>query len=267
MKLKHINGNIDRCVEWMPTAELCRTCREGIAGDIRALPRLYEECGTVLGRASPGGLREKVSGGQLPGFTINGFAAEARTTILGTLARWSGLVAGERGITPPARRVAPLAAFLLIHFDWLAAHPAALELRAEVADAARLGRRVASPESVKRIVVGRCVSDGCDGLLTATVRGGRAGERTQVRCEADADHIWEEREWTGLRRQMRGTASATGSRWLTAADIARLWSTPIGTVYRLASEQGWHKVTRSGRAYYAENEVHQTFARRTARSV
>jgi hypothetical protein len=67
-----------------------------------------------------------------------------------------------------------------------------------------------------------------------------------------------------------GPAASTGptdeERWLGAADIARLWTTTTGTVYRLASEQGWRRLTRAGRTFYAESDVHGCFTRRQARA-
>jgi hypothetical protein len=60
---------------------------------------------------------------------------------------------------------------------------------------------------------------------------------------------------------MRRAEPAGEERWLAAADIARLWRRSTGTVYRLASEQGWRRITRTGRTYYAETDVHGSFDR------
>lgn len=86
-----------------------------------------------------------------------------------------------------------------------------------------------------------------------------------MQCDADAGHVWDEQEWARLRRALRGSAVPVQERWLAAADIARLWSRPTGTVYRLASEQGWRRVTRSGRTYYAEDDVDRGLSRREDR--
>ncbi|MET8327322.1 hypothetical protein [Streptomyces sp. NPDC005181] len=45
---------------------------------------------------------------------------------------------------------------------------------------------------------------------------------------------------------------------------ARLWQVPVGTVYRLASEQRRRRYSRSGRTYYAETDAHNCIARRRA---
>ncbi|WP_433260153.1 hypothetical protein ACQPZF_23365 [Actinosynnema sp. CS-041913] len=241
--------------------KLCAACGGRLAEGLRELPRLHADCGVALGAGAAGGLREKTTGGALPGLVLNGRAAEARTGIVTTLASWSGLVAEERRRRAPVREVGALADFLLANLTWLTCHPAAADLSAEVSRTVRTARRAAYPDPVKQVVVGPCVTPACDGVLTATVRG---GEGARVRCGADPGHTWDGPEWILLRREMRRSAS-TEERWLTAADIAALWSTPTGTVYRLAGEQGWRRVTRSGRTYYAENDVHGCFSRRKAR--
>lgn len=244
---------------------LCEGCRGRLGQGVRALPSLYAECGVALGGAAANGLREKVGGGSLPGFALNGCAADARSRVVTTLASWSGLVADERRLAPPVRQVGPLAEFLLVNLFWLARHPAVGDLTAEVDQAVEAARRAAYPDPVKRVDVGGCVVPGCDGVLTATVRTSRPGEGARVRCGADPRHTWDGSEWTGLRREMGCPTPATRGRWLTVADIAALWGTPAGTVYRLASERSWRRVTRSGRAHYAEDDVHRTFSERRAK--
>ncbi|GAA4227645.1 hypothetical protein GCM10022254_15850 [Actinomadura meridiana] len=235
---------------------LCRPCLDTLTGLLGTLPALYRGCGSALEVGAAAGLREKTSGGPLPGLALNTAAVEARAEILAVLASWSGLVAQQRRLPAPRRDVALLARFLLDHVDWLAAHPAAGELTAEIARVARSARRTAHREPVRRIVVGPCAAPGCGGELTAAIRPGHG---TRVRCDADPAHAWDGPQWTGLRREMEPAAP---ERWLTAADISRLWRTPSGTVYRLASEQKWRRVTRAGRTYYAESDVHACFARR-----
>ena len=242
---------------------LCADCRAALAAALGALPGLYRECAGALGRGPRDGLREKVTGGPLPGLALNSHAVDARATIVAALASWSGRVARERRVPAPPRDVAALAAFLLANLDWLSCRPEAREISADVARAGGAARRVTHPDAVKRITLGRCVAAGCAGTLTATVRPGAGAGGALVRCATDPGHVWDGPEWTALRRQMSGPAA--GDRWLAAADIARLWRTPAGTVYRLASEQKWRRVLRSGRSFYAETDVHETFARRAAR--
>ncbi|UWE09993.1 helix-turn-helix domain-containing protein [Actinacidiphila bryophytorum] len=236
---------------------LCAPCARLLARRIQDLPQMYEECGRALGGAAPGGVREHTSGGPLPGMTINGTAMEVRTEVLGTLSAWSGLVAEQRGVTAPQRQVARLAGFLLRHLRWLAAHPAAGDAAAEFAQLARAARRALAADPVRRVQVGGCVETGCRGRLVATFRSGGLDERTRIRCDADPDHSWAAAEWTLLRRAVPGAPA--GESWLTAQDIARLWNTPVGTVYRLASEHHWPRRSHGGRTYYSEQAPHAHF--------
>ncbi|WP_225844529.1 helix-turn-helix domain-containing protein [Streptomyces sp. HPF1205] len=264
---------------------LCAGCRRRLGLGIGQLPGLYRDCERVLGGAPAKGVRERTSGGALPGAPFNAAAAEARAAILGVLGSWSGLVAQERRIAPPPRTVDTLSVFLLRHADWLAAHPAAAEATREVARLVARARRVAHPEQVRRVPLGACVEPGCDGRLSATVRGAGSGSGpgsgagsgagsvaapVTVSCDADPRHSWAGPEWTRLRRLMPAAGArpggGTGDRWLTAADVSRLWDIPVGTVYRLASEQRWRRHQRSGRTYYAESDAHDCFARRAERS-
>lgn len=256
---------------------LCTACHHRFTAGLGQLPALYRACERVLGGAPAKGLRERTSGGALPGAPFNAAAAEARAAILGVLGSWSGLVAQERGITPPERDPAALAVFLLRHHEWLTAHPAAAEAAREVDRLVVRARRVAHPEPARRVGVGACVEPGCTGRLSALVRAGDGAEHPVVSCDTDPLHTWAGHQWTQLRRRMgrggpdagpaaAGRAAVATERWLTAADIARLFGTPVGTVYRLASEQRWRRRQRAGRTFYSEADAHDCFSRRAERA-
>ncbi|MFG2668430.1 hypothetical protein ACGFY6_29865 [Streptomyces sp. NPDC048387] len=254
---------------------LCRACRERLDAGLAQLAHLYEECGRMLSAAAPGSLRERTTGGDLPGLPFNGAAADVRAKMVSVLGSWSGLVAQERRLPSPPRTVAALSAFLRRNGEWLAAHPAAAEATEEIARLVRAGRRAAFPEPARSIRLGACPESGCSGSLTASVHGaGREMDDEAGRavvCDGDPAHRWTSDQWSGLSRSMEsgraaaapGTAAAT-ERWLTAADIARLWHTPTGTVYRLASEHKWRRRNRAGRTYYNETDVRSCFDRRAA---
>lgn len=238
---------------------LCRQCQDRLVDEIRALPQLYEACESVLARGALTGIREQTAGGPLPGLTLNMRAVEARDAIVAVLSSWSDLVVQERDLAAPGMGIGVLARLLVTHMSWLASHPAAGDLSTEIAQTARAARRASDPEPAKHITIGACVVRGCDGKLSATVHSRHAA---QVQCSANSEHAWDMHEWTRLRREMEGAGVPATERWLTAADIARLWKTPTGTIYRLASEQQWRRITRGGRAFYAESNVHACFTRR-----
>jgi hypothetical protein len=228
---------------------------------------------------------EKTSGGPLPGMPFNSGAAEARSAIMAVLSCWATLVVEERGLTGPRRAVAPLAGFLARHADWLAAHEAAGDASAEVAQLVRRAHGVIDPATSRRIPIGDCVEPGCSGGLTAVVRPRQPQLPATITCTADPSHHWVGHEWLQLSRRI-GAAASAGSegtagaeaagtapesrpadaapaeRWVTAADIARLWAMPPGSVYRHASTQKWRRRSRSGRTYYHAADVCETLNRR-----
>lgn len=240
----------------------------------------------MLGGTAQDGLREKTSGGVLPGIPFNGAAAEVRARMISTLGSWSGLVAQARGVQAPPRTVPGLTAFLLRHADWLAAHAAAAEASEEVARLVREGRRVAFPDPARSIRLGTCPEPGCPGGLALAVRTHARAASPEIRCDADPAHRWGSHRWSELSLVMDSAAAVPRAdvpeadapqadlpsapapateRWLAAADIAGLWHTSMGTVYRLASEERWRRQTRSGRTYYSENDVRDCFGRRAAK--
>lgn len=265
-----------------PRLRLCPGCLHLFTARLRQLPGLYAELEEVLSAAPTAEGRERTTGGPVPsGLPFNAAAADVRAEIIATLGSWSGLVRAQRGLPAPERTVGALAGLLVRHAGWLAAHPAAADATREVARLERAAHRVARRETLRRVSVGDCVAPGCAGRLVTVVRGAGADSGAAIQCDADPAHNWPGRQWTELRRALRdadadtdadmdadtgGGGDAGGDapreRWLTAGDVARLWSTPTGTVYRLASEQRWRRRTRAGRTYYAESDVHACFTRR-----
>ncbi|MFP8960096.1 helix-turn-helix domain-containing protein [Streptomyces nanhaiensis] len=238
---------------------LCAVCHDRLAADLRRIPRLYDACGRVLGGGRTGP-RERTSGGHLPGMPFNTAAFEVRSAMLGVLGSWASLVAEERGTAPPRRAVPDLAAFLTRHLGWLSAHCAVGDLTEEVARLVRRAGRLADPDPVRRVRVGRCAEPDCRGTLVATLRPEAPEARAEIRCDAHPDHRWAGSEWTRLGRHVRrGRPGPPAGRtaWLTADEISRLWGVPSGSVYRLASERRWSRHRRGGRTYYDEAEVRE----------
>ncbi|GHF10249.1 hypothetical protein GCM10017776_29990 [Streptomyces griseoluteus] len=233
-------------------SRLCPVCRDRLMGELRQLPALYEECGRRLsGTDQP---RERTSGGPLPGMPFNTAASEARSEILGVLRSWAGVVVDARRSGTARDRVPVLAAFLSRHVEWLAAHAAAADVCEEVAGLVRRTRRVIDPEPLSRVAIGACVETACSGELTAMVRPRQAHRPAEIVCSADPAHRWPGHEWLRLSRRL----AQEETRWLSAADIARLWGIAPGSVYRHASERSWRRRSRSGRTFYHDGDVRGT---------
>jgi hypothetical protein len=179
------------------------------------------------------------------------------------------MVAEERRVTAPERSVAALVTFLRRHVDWIAAHAAAADATDELVQLVRAARRVAYPNLVRRVVVGGCVEAGCDGELVAFVYPQEPLLPAEIRCNVDSRHSWLEQHWMQLSNRMDpapSTDTTATTRWLSAADISRLWCIPAGSVYRIASEQQWRRRTQARRTYYHEADVLQTVGQRKPRS-
>ncbi|WP_345671523.1 hypothetical protein [Streptomyces similanensis] len=278
---------------------LCPLCREQLSLDLRRLPALYEACGRLLDGGFRDATRPKTSGGPPHGVPFNTLAADVRADILGVLGSWAGAVVGERGGPAPCRAVPQLSVFLGRHLDWIAAHDAAGECSGELARLVGRARRVVDPDVRHRVTIGGCVEPGCAGALTAVVRPDPARLPAVIRCDRDPAHHWPGHQWLHLRRRLDGAApalpgpapavspgrpagpEAAGStapepraagaspatpapavRWVTAADVARLWGISTGSAYRHASEAGWRRHHRRGRTYYHGEDVLATLGGR-----
>jgi hypothetical protein len=243
---------------------LCTRCMGGLTTRLKQLPELYHDCERALGGGTATGLRERTTGGSLPGLPFNEAAAEVRGAILTTLASWSGLVADQRGLSAPRRDATELCAFLVRHARWMAAHPAAAEMTEEVARLVKAAHRVTRSGPQRRIALGACVEAECGGQLVASLSGHAASTNTAtIQCDAEPSHRWAGRHWSEILGRVAEKTAA--ERWFTAQELAWLWSTPLGTVYRMASEQGWRRRKQSGRVYYAEADAHEAFSRRAGR--
>ncbi len=247
-------------------SRLCRACRNEFSARLESLPELYSECGRQLGGSDrPRG--NATGSGSMPGMPFNAAAADVRARILSVLGSWSGMVVEERRVTAPERSVEALVTFLGRHVDWIAAHVAVTEATDEVAQLVRTARRVAYPNPVRRVAIGGCVEVGCGGELVAFVHPQEPLQPAEIRCDVDPCHSWLEHHWMQLSHRMGTVPSiATATRWLSAADISRLWSIPQGSVYRLASEQQWRRRNQARHTYYHEVDVLQTFGQRKPRS-
>ncbi|MET9730840.1 hypothetical protein ABZZ79_09300 [Streptomyces sp. NPDC006458] len=130
-------------------------------------------------------------------------AAEIRFAIRSVLSSWSALVAEERHLAGPVRDIAELARFLNRHLDWLAGHPAAGELVDEVRTLVGTARRIAYPDTGRRVRIGHCPHSDCDGDLTALIRHRGDRHPPRIVCTTTPGHSWPVTWWNTLARQMR----------------------------------------------------------------
>jgi hypothetical protein len=121
---------------------------------------------------------------------------------------------------------------------------------------------------MRRVPIGTCVERDCAGQLHAVVPRNESSAPARINCDVDSRHNWSEQQWYELSRLLAQESSGSGGsgprppRWLSAADISRLWRIPSGSVYRFASEQDWRRHKQAGRTYYHAGDVHDTLSQR-----
>jgi hypothetical protein len=171
---------------------ICVECRDRAEESLVELPQLYDMCAYMLDARRPQ-LRERVSGHRPHGIVLRDAVVSIRSDILGVLASWCGLVAGERGVPGPDELSIPrLSTFVLVHFGWLTAHPAGAEFTDELATLAERARAVLTPEPVTPIALGPCPRPGCGWTL-------RAEGLPPKRISCEAGHEWPPEQWLLLR--------------------------------------------------------------------
>lgn len=198
------DGSLMHGREVAPNLRLCRGCRDRLARLIGLLPQLYSELESALTNTTRY-YSQRIRSSSTPGIPLNELAANARSQMHGVLAAWAELVAEGRRVTAPARTVAALAAFLVCHLDWLAAHEAAGDAAREIHELVQAGRRAARPDPARRIKLGGCVEPACSGMLFAQVRNGDRLLPAAIVCNADSSHSWPPSQWNVVRKRMKGT--------------------------------------------------------------
>lgn len=223
---------------------------------------LHDELALVLtATGGPG------AGGFAGGAQLNHAAAQARGLIRQTLTGIALHIAKERGIRLPGthrlHRLPPgvhgpynrvwttntnkhaLAAFIATHHLWLAAnYPQAADRLDHTCHEAH---RAAYPNGTRTIAIGQCPmedDDGqpCGGKIRALIREEEALLPSAVHCDTYPEHAWTADQWRALGRSL-GIRQA---RYISALEIAIRYQRPVGTIYRLASEQQWRR-TEDGR--------------------
>lgn len=154
-----------------PGQRLCTHCRSRLREDLTSLPGLYDSCEDALTPTIPALTERVTSGRSRQGIKLNEAALQARADMLPVLASWAGVIISERGVAGPRQREArPLTAFLRLHLDWLAAHPAAAECAGEIRRVANIARSAIRPMPVVQRDLGPCPMSDCTEHVRVSVR-------------------------------------------------------------------------------------------------
>ncbi|HEV2778610.1 MAG TPA: hypothetical protein VGX25_04345 [Actinophytocola sp.] len=175
-------------------------CRDRLENDLVGLPTWYESCADYLDYRHHRFV-ERVNGRQPRGIVLSDAVVTIRSDILSTLASWCSLVVDERGVVGPNQLdIRALATFLVIHFTWLTAYPAAPDLVDELADLTEAARGVVLPSNHFRTEVGVCDQPGCGQMVYAESYSEEDQVPYRVACEAG--HAWPPDQWLLLRGRL-----------------------------------------------------------------
>lgn len=182
--------------------QLCLHCGDRIATD--AVKAAATDPALLLALTPTG---EPGARGDHGGLTLSDAAVEARTNLRAVLTSWCRMIAEERGITlPHDGQPMTLGAYVATHARWLAAHPAAADASAEMADLARSCYAAAYPSDTRIIHIGACPAlvDGepCEGQIRALLRREASLLPSAVACDTVAEHAWTPDQWRALGRHM-----------------------------------------------------------------
>lgn len=180
--------------------QICADCRDRLENDLVGLPTWYESCADYLDSRRHRFV-ERVNSRQPGGIALNDAVVTIRSDILSTLASWCGLVVDERGVAGPNELdIRQLATFLIIHFSWLTAHPAAPDLVDELAELTEAARGVVLPTNHFRTEVGACDQPGCGRMVYAESYSEEDQVPYRVACENG--HAWPPDQWLLLRGRL-----------------------------------------------------------------
>lgn len=180
---------------------ICWPHRDSVAQDAIQAAETWVELEGMLAAGGGNGLGEAVAGTRDRELKVNPAAIKARADIEAKLASWSGLIASERGWTPPERDIPRLGEFVAASATWIAGHPLAAQAVAELRSVAwGQARRIAYPDGSKVHTMSTgCPIAECPGSARAYLRRPDsllpAGE---IRCDVEESHRWRSSEWLGL---------------------------------------------------------------------
>jgi hypothetical protein len=206
---------------------LCRLCVKRLGHDAFNAAWRYEALGRVLtGQGGSGDVGYAV--GENAGLSLTDAAVELRTAIKATLVSIVRTIAEERGITLPSDHSEALAAFILTHQEWLAAHDAADEHARDLRDIATdpTAFRMAFPSSRDSLFIGECT------LPAATESGERQACGTRLYQKADellvtcsGCGVFGSVEW--WQQQITGETGGVVDAYAAAAHLAMRWHRPV----------------------------------------
>ncbi len=185
---------------------ICIGCLSHLEQAVAEMPAHYDQ---LARRLAPGkGHGPHVSGSRERALPIDPTVADHRTDMQAKLTSWAVMVAEERGIgTPRSSAVTVVAPWLLVHLRWCCAQPWVDEYAAELRSLRSRSFSLLYPSGRRRVEVGLCIEEGCEGGLSATVTRADDLLPSAITCSArPEEHFWPAADWHTLGRRLHGAA-------------------------------------------------------------
>lgn len=140
-----------------------------------------------------------------PPLPISADVLDKRRTAHIRLAYWARLVIqGQKLHLLAGVDVAALAAFLIIHCDWLADHPSSAAAVRDLEDSATDLGAIAADNAPHRFNVGHCPTVACVGVLRVVLRADDDLLPSALTCTVNPEHTWPAGAWRVLDRIING---------------------------------------------------------------
>jgi len=182
-----------------PHAALCASCRTRLTRDLRHLPALHAELGTILVTTpiQPGGR------GHGDGLPYNQAASETRDQIHHDLTWWAHHITEDRRTQLTITGVPALAGFIRGTIRWARFRPWAGDLAATINDNRAAATTILDPYITRRFPIPGHHCPACtSGILTVTVYATDGDKRrSHVTCQ-DCGQIWAPEQWFRLGQQL-----------------------------------------------------------------
>lgn len=181
---------------------LCWSCVQRMRRQLSEIPRRWETCSESLPAGN--GRAGYVTGTRNPPLPIDLAISARLDKARGILTGWARIVVEERGFTAPAEDIASICRWLEPQCEWLAAHPAANEISAEISETWAILRPRDLPRDRTRFNAGPCpeIIDGkeCDGTVVAYFPTDVL-EPPFLGCD-ECSSIWDSSRWLRLGERM-----------------------------------------------------------------
>lgn len=185
-----------------PGRRFCTACHQELNTALSSLPTAYTQSEAALLPHGVSSVRKGGKDSRPTGISLNEEVITFRSDLIAVLASWADLVVNERSTSKPtARRPDALVPFLLIHLDWLAAHPAAGEFAEEIRQLTRRAHHVIHNRHHPVVRIGNCLHPDCDAPINTLASP--AGSQGLLNISCTAGHSWKPHEWLLLHKQLQ----------------------------------------------------------------